>query len=677
MLGVGPRRGRGRPARATRAPRRERFGARRAAQGAAHPRRRAPTAGSGSPRSGRPGWPPPAPATCSPGCAGRCSPPGSTRSTPARSGSWLHGAAAALAGATAARCGAAAVAAALPDACSRRLLAPDHRPRRDGRGRTAHERPRPVTPAARRDRRRPRRDPAQRRARSRELVAPAPMMAVVKADGYGHGMVESPAPPAQAGADWLGVAVIDEALALRAAGDTGRVLCWLAVPGEDYAAGDRGRTSTSPPTPSPSSTRSPAPPATSAVRARVQLKVDTGLSRGGVHRGGLAGRWSRPRRRRARPARSRSPASGRTSPAATSRTTPPTTRRSARSARPRASPSARASTPRCGTSPTPPAALLRPSARFDLVRCGIAAYGLVPGARRRHLRRARPGPGDDRRGPARAGQGVPAGCRRLLRPHLRRAARDTTRRAWSRSGTATASRGTPSSPAEVLVGGRRRPVRGRVCMDQFVVDLGRVDAAAPATRWCCSGPATDGRAHRAGLGRGLRHHQLRDRHPHRRPDAARYVDSDTESRRCEPTERPARAGAGWPPAAVAVGRRGRRVGRRRAKHRRPPQGRRRADDARRAALRPVTSSTEDGVRAARRGRRGRPVRSAAGAPARADERARVVFVHGYALNLDCWHFQRAALPRPARGRSSTTSARTAAPAGPTATTPRSTSSART
>ncbi len=48
----------------------------------------------GSRRSGRPGWRPPAPATCSPGCAGRCWRPGWTRSTPARSGSWLHGAAA-------------------------------------------------------------------------------------------------------------------------------------------------------------------------------------------------------------------------------------------------------------------------------------------------------------------------------------------------------------------------------------------------------------------------------------------------------------------------------------------------------------------------------------------------------------------------------------------------------
>ena len=48
------------------------------------------------------------------------------------------------------------------------------------------------------------------------------MMTVVKADGYGHGMVESGRAARAGGADWLGAAVLEEALALRAAGDTGR-----------------------------------------------------------------------------------------------------------------------------------------------------------------------------------------------------------------------------------------------------------------------------------------------------------------------------------------------------------------------------------------------------------------------------------------------------------------------
>ena len=54
---------------------------------------------------------------------------------------------------------------------------------------------------------------------------PVQLMVVVKADGYGHGMAEAAVPPASAGADWLGVATIEEALALRAAGDTGPRCC--------------------------------------------------------------------------------------------------------------------------------------------------------------------------------------------------------------------------------------------------------------------------------------------------------------------------------------------------------------------------------------------------------------------------------------------------------------------
>ena len=62
------------------------------------------------------------------------------------------------------------------------------------------------------------------------------VIAVVKADGYGHGMVEVAAAARDAGADWLGVATIEEALALRAAGDHGPLLCWLSAPGDDFAA---------------------------------------------------------------------------------------------------------------------------------------------------------------------------------------------------------------------------------------------------------------------------------------------------------------------------------------------------------------------------------------------------------------------------------------------------------
>ena len=112
--------------------------------------------------------------------------------------------------------------------------------------------------------------------------APGPqMMVVVKADGYGHGMLPAAQAARQAGATWLGVATIDEAVALREGGDTGRVLCWLGAPGEEYAeaiARDVDVTAYSIP--------ELADIAAAARRigqvARVQLKVDTGLSRGGA-----------------------------------------------------------------------------------------------------------------------------------------------------------------------------------------------------------------------------------------------------------------------------------------------------------------------------------------------------------------------------------------------------------
>ena len=107
------------------------------------------------------------------------------------------------------------------------------------------------------------------------------LMAVVKADGYGHGICQAASAARAGGADWLGVAFLDEALRLRAAGDRGPVLCWLAVPGERYAdAIDAGIELA----PYSSDELAEVAAAARAVGrpAAVQLKVDTGLSRGGA-----------------------------------------------------------------------------------------------------------------------------------------------------------------------------------------------------------------------------------------------------------------------------------------------------------------------------------------------------------------------------------------------------------
>ena len=71
-------------------------------------------------------------------------------------------------------------------------------------------------------------DLAAVRANVRALAAHTgtPLMVVVKADAYGHGMLPVARAAREAGAQWLGAAALEEALALREAGDTGRILTW-------------------------------------------------------------------------------------------------------------------------------------------------------------------------------------------------------------------------------------------------------------------------------------------------------------------------------------------------------------------------------------------------------------------------------------------------------------------
>lgn len=112
-------------------------------------------------------------------------------------------------------------------------------------------------------------------------VAPAAVMAVVKAGGYGHGAVESARTALAAGAAWLGVVHVREALELRAAGITAPVLCLMAVTSDDHEAAIRAGVDLS--AGSVAMVRRIAGAALAAGRvARVHLKADTGLSRGGA-----------------------------------------------------------------------------------------------------------------------------------------------------------------------------------------------------------------------------------------------------------------------------------------------------------------------------------------------------------------------------------------------------------
>lgn len=130
-------------------------------------------------------------------------------------------------------------------------------------------------------------DLAALRANVRTLRALAPgaaLMAVVKSDAYGHGAVPCARAAVAAGAAWLGTATPEEALALRAAGLPGRIMCWLWTPGGPWREAIEADIDVS------VSGMWALEEVTAAARAagipaRVQLKADTGLGRGGCQPG--------------------------------------------------------------------------------------------------------------------------------------------------------------------------------------------------------------------------------------------------------------------------------------------------------------------------------------------------------------------------------------------------------
>ncbi len=102
-------------------------------------------------------------------------------------------------------------------------------------------------------------------------------MAIVKANGYGHGAVPSARAALEGGADWLGVADTTEALELRAAGVTAPILAWLHDPNEDFSgAVDAGIDL------GVSYPEQLERVIAASGRPVVQLKVDSGLGRNGA-----------------------------------------------------------------------------------------------------------------------------------------------------------------------------------------------------------------------------------------------------------------------------------------------------------------------------------------------------------------------------------------------------------
>ena len=299
-------------------------------------------------------------------------------------------------------------------------------------------------------------------------VPDALMMTVVKADGYGHGMVEAARAARAGGADWLGVAVLEEAVALRDAGDSGPLLTWLAVPGEDYApAVQRGVDVTA--YTLDELARIAAAARSLGVPARLQLKIDTGLGRGGA----TDEQW---------PALVEAAADAEQTGAV--RVTGVWSHfacsdepdHPSNDAQERAFVQALKVVDAVGIVPevrhlsNSAGALLRPWSSYDMVRCGIASYGLSPAPDVVSAADLGLVPAMTARARLALTKRLPAGAQ-VSYGHTWTAEHDTTV-GLVPVGYADGVPRHASSTAQVLVAGRQRPVAGRICMDQYVVELG-------------------------------------------------------------------------------------------------------------------------------------------------------------------------------------------------------------
>ncbi|MFF5975827.1 alanine racemase [Streptomyces sp. NPDC012769] len=323
----------------------------------------------------------------------------------------------------------------------------------------------------------------------RARVAPhVQLMAVVKADAYGHGAVRCARAALDAGATWLGTATPHEALALRAAGLTeARIMCWLWTPGDPWAEGIEAGLDMS----------------VSAMwaleevfeaarrtgrRARIQLKADTGLGRNGCQPADwpelvgealkaeaqglvkITGLWSH---------LACADEPGHPSIAgqldvfrtmldyAEKAGVEPEVRHIANS----------------------PATLTLPEAHFDLVRPGIALYGVSPDPAVGTSAELGLRPVMSLKASVALVKHVPGGHGVSYGHHYTTPGETTL--GLIPLGYADGVPRHASGRGPVLVGDRVRTVAGRVAMDQFVVDLGG-DTPEPGTEAVLFGPGDRG-----------------------------------------------------------------------------------------------------------------------------------------------------------------------------------------
>ncbi len=295
------------------------------------------------------------------------------------------------------------------------------------------------------------------------LPGSAALMAVVKANGYGHGSVPVATAAVEAGATWLGVALVEEGITLRDGGVTAPILVLSEFPeGSERDALGAALTPTLCTAEGLARLQAAATPP-----VNVHVKVDTGMHRigvwppasaaafvGDVAAAGfvLEGLW--------------------THLARAEEDDPTTDVQLSRFAEAIRGVKAAGHAPGILHAANSAATILRPASHFDLVRPGIAVYGIEPA----------PGIGRDLR-PALTwssavsmAKRLPAGERLSYGHHY-----ELTQEAWVATVPVGYADGYPrgASPgAEVLIAGRRCPVAGNVTMDQLMVNCGDHEPAS-------------------------------------------------------------------------------------------------------------------------------------------------------------------------------------------------------
>ena len=305
-----------------------------------------------------------------------------------------------------------------------------------------------------------------------------PALAVVKADGYGHGLLPVAKSALSAGASWLGVALLEEARALRQGGINAPIIAWLTPITDDFASAISEDIDIA----IPSLAHLEA--ITSAARslgkcARIHLEVDTGMSRGGAlnewselvssakayQDSGLIkviGIWSH---------FARADEAG----------------HEFNNKQLENFKSAVAEAKSVGITPevihlsNSAAAINDADSHFDLLRLGIAIYGLSPdfshmgSSEKLNLK-----PAMSIRARIHLVKDIPAGSQVGYGGSA--ITKVDTKLGVIAMGYSDGIPRNANSEAGVLVGNKRAPIIGRVSMDQFVVDLGR-DSSAKAGDW--------------------------------------------------------------------------------------------------------------------------------------------------------------------------------------------------